>query len=376
MNLVNATSMEAGYTMAVRPDGRELLVVVVKGTFEIPLGGDVPKLARKQEPLVMTDVFTGEPGFSAPLYEIDFAPHKPRCDVLLNGTAYAPNGKPAERVTVSLRVGSWQKSFDVVGNRTWTQGVLSVKGTPPEPFTSMPISYNNAFGGIDKGKDDTEHDDYFLENHVGIGYHVRTSPKRLEGKPLPNTEETGNAVTRPDGKYRPMAFGPVGRAWQQRVQYAGTYDQQWLDNTFPFLPGDFRDEYYQAAPGDQWTDFPRGGEEVELVGLTPQGHTTFVLPTVRVPSTFIRRNGDRVDMMGTVDTLLIEPDEGRFMMTSRCALPLKKNIHEMMLAIVGTKPRSWYEDEGLQPPRSPGKRRVKSLDDMIKATRRHARVGG
>jgi len=31
MDLLNATKMQAGYTMGMKPDGRELLVVVVKG---------------------------------------------------------------------------------------------------------------------------------------------------------------------------------------------------------------------------------------------------------------------------------------------------------------------------------------------------------
>src|SRR5205823_6069892 len=116
MQLLNATKMQAGYTMGTQPDGRELLVVVVKGTFTIPEKKDQePVLAEEQVPLVMTDVFTGEPGFSTPMYEIDFAPRKPRCDVLLNGSAYAPDGKPIERLTVSLRVGGLTKSFDVVG---------------------------------------------------------------------------------------------------------------------------------------------------------------------------------------------------------------------------------------------------------------------
>ena len=35
MELLNATGMQAGYTMGMQPDGRELLVVAVKGTFTI-----------------------------------------------------------------------------------------------------------------------------------------------------------------------------------------------------------------------------------------------------------------------------------------------------------------------------------------------------
>ncbi len=369
MNLVNATKMEAGYTMGVQPDGRELLMVVVKGTFTIPDNGQELKLADEQTLLVMTDQFTGEPGFSAPLYEIDYAPRKPKCDILLNGSAYAPGGKPTKRVTVSLRVGDWSKSFDVVGNRFWKAGMLHTSNTAPEPFTTMPISYNNAFGGIDKGKDESEPDQYFLENHVGVGYHTRTASIDWNGKPLPNTEESGRVVTSPNNKYRPMALGPIGRAWQQRIQYGGTYDQNWLDNVFPFLPADFKEEYYQAGPSDQWVEYPQGGEEVELTHLTPGGSVAFKLPKMRVPVEFFRKNGEQVSMIGNNDTLLFEPDKERFTMSSRCTLPLKKNIHEMSQVVVGSKPRSWYEDEGLIAQRSSGKRRFTSLDELVKSQR-------
>src|SRR5579864_9830986 len=113
MELLNTTGMQAGYTMGMRPDGRELLVVVIKGTFTMPTGAEEPKLAEEQFPVVEADTFTGEPGLSAPIYESDYAPVKPRCDVLLLGSAYAQGGRPAERVTVSLRVGQIHKQFDV-----------------------------------------------------------------------------------------------------------------------------------------------------------------------------------------------------------------------------------------------------------------------
>src|SRR5262249_17449886 len=136
------------------------------------------------------------------------------------------------------------------------------------------------------------------------------------------------------GNYRPMAFGPIGRAWKQRVQYAGTYDQNWVDNVCPFLPSDFREEYYQAAPADQWIEYVQGGDTVELTNLTPQGTTAFVLPPLRVSVDFFRKTGKSILMPGAVDTLLLEPDLGRFTMSSRCTLPLKKNIHELQQAIV------------------------------------------
>ena len=149
MDLINATKMIAGYTMGMEPSGRELLVVAIKGTFSIPQDGSEPELLDELVPLVDADVYTGDPGFSAPLYEVDYAPHKQRCDVLLNGSAYAPNGRPAKKVPVRLRVGNMVKEFDVIGDRVWQVSKMGYTQSFPQPFTVMPISYDRAFGGSD-----------------------------------------------------------------------------------------------------------------------------------------------------------------------------------------------------------------------------------
>ena len=131
--------------------------------------------------------------------------------MLLNGSCHAPGGKPTTRVTVALQVGSLTKSFNVVGNRTYKAGLLYRTVGEPEPFTVMPISYNNAFGGVDKPDEDPKTHQWYPLNHAGVGYHPGVLPKALDGKPLPNTEEIGHAVSKSNGSYKPMAFGPVGR---------------------------------------------------------------------------------------------------------------------------------------------------------------------
>jgi len=330
VELINDTAMQAGYTVGLSPDGRELLVAVVKGTFAIPNSNEEwAKLATDQIGLVETDVFTGEPGFSAPLYEIDFAPRKPRCDIVLNGTAFAPGGKPAQRVRVSLQVGSLVKSFDVVGNRVWMAGSVYRAPTPPEPFTSMPISYNNAFGGVDKPDENPATHRWYLENHVGVGYHETVSAKNLDGKPLPNTEETRNGIRDPRGNYRPMAFGPIGRAWQPRVKYAGTYDNEWIDNVMPFLPADFDERYYQVAPPDQQLAYLKGGENVELINLMAKGHARFRLPRVGLALLFHSREGGVRETVPVIDTAIFEPDQRRVMLLWRSTHILRKNIFEI-----------------------------------------------
>ena len=52
MNLINATTMQAGYTLGREPSGREHIVVVVMGTFTLPSQGEEPQLAQEQMPLV------------------------------------------------------------------------------------------------------------------------------------------------------------------------------------------------------------------------------------------------------------------------------------------------------------------------------------
>ncbi len=140
MELINATRMIAGYNMGLEPSGRELLVVVIKGTFVLPKNGEPVRLADEQMPLIMADTFTGEPGFSAPVHEIDFAPRKHACDVLLTGHARAPGGRPITRMRAGLRVGPMEKVFDVVGDRVWQAGLSGIRAGEPQAFTEMPVS--------------------------------------------------------------------------------------------------------------------------------------------------------------------------------------------------------------------------------------------
>lgn len=260
MELVNQTTMQAGWTLGFEPDGRELLVVAVKGTFTMPFKGEEPALAEEQVPLTESDQFTGEPGFSATLYESDYAHRKPLCDVILNGSAYAPGGRPTTRVRVSMQVGEMKKSFEVMGDRAWQKGwFFGVKPSKPVPFTRLPITYDRAFGGADKDEKKQDKVETYAKNPIGVGYYPLTKKKVLVGKRLPNSCETGKAVAKTTGQYNPMSFGFLGRNFPPRPSFAGTYDQAWLDSRAPFWPTNFDYRYFQAAPPDQQISHPAGG---------------------------------------------------------------------------------------------------------------------
>ncbi len=372
MELLNATKMQAGYTMGMQPDGRELLVVVIKGTFAIPNAGEEPKLTDEQIPLIEADTFTGEPGLSAPVYESDYSPLKQRCDVLLLGSAYAPNAIPRERVKASLRVGRMYKEFDVVGNRTWIGDSFGTAATEPEAFTVMPISYDLAFGGLDNLNPDPAQHDAYLSNPIGRGFYSNSKGREINARPLPNTEEPSRPVKSPLEAYAPMGFGPIGRSWHPRAAYAGTYDQNWVDNVFPFLPADFDERYYQSAPLDQQIDYLQGGEDVWLVNLTPQGETSFRVPTLAVPVTFYFKNYEEKEVNAAGDTLIIEPDLGRITIVWRASVPLRRNIFEVAQVVAGRMPRGWYRARALGKTYYPS---LKALVDARRAERQEAGGG-
>lgn len=339
MDFVNRTNVAAGWTMGFDRDGRELIVVVIKATFAIPREGDEVELAEEQLPLIEADQFTGDPGLTAPLRESDYAHRKPMCDVLVSGSAYVPGGRKTPQLSAGVRIGPMVKTFNVIGNRVWRRGVLGVRATDPEPFDVMPVSYDNAFGGVDRGKGDSASVMTFLENPVGRGYcHYKDS---ADGKALPNTEELDRPVTDPSATYRPVALGPIGRSWRPRRDHIGTYDQQWLDNRAPFWPEDFDYRYFQAAPPDQQIPYPAGGEEVVLRNLTPDGYVAFRLPQRAMPVWFLHYRGKDKRVDSVLDSIVIEPDQGVFTLGWRTTLAMRRSCFDVKQIIAGEMSASW-----------------------------------
>jgi len=354
MELLNATKMIAGYAPGMLKDGRELLVVVVKGTFDLPRQGEVALLAAEQLPLIEADIFVGEPGLSAPFYESDYSPVKPFCDVILNGKAYAPGGQPVREVGVGVKVGRVAKAFHVVGDRVWQGSDAGVAPGTATPFVEKAFSYDVAFGGTDRfSEDESEHDAY-MANPNGVGYRKHLIKETIDGMPVPSTEERKNPVQSPTGDYVPMSLGPVGRSWPSRASFAGTYDDAWLADVFPFLPEDFDTRYFQCAPEDQQTDHLRGGEGVTLVNLTPDGRREFQLPRISVPITFFRHDDEQVNVEPLIDTLYFEPGNERFSMTWRANLPLKQNLFEVSQIVTGKMSRAWWRARALGKTYYPG----------------------
>src|SRR3954454_19043604 len=98
------------------PEGQHIFGVLVKRSYTI-----VPEKAcvraDKDHRLFPGDEHFGDPMNSTVEFETDFFPFKIATDVVLNGTAHAPRGRPTESFSASIRIGPVQKEVRVIGDR-------------------------------------------------------------------------------------------------------------------------------------------------------------------------------------------------------------------------------------------------------------------
>jgi uncharacterized protein YjbI with pentapeptide repeats len=235
---------------------------------------------------------------------------KARGEALCVGRAYPPGGQPARSCRVRMQVGEVDKTLVAVGDRVWDFNGSS----EPAPFTEMPIRWSHAYGG-----------EGFGENPVGKGHRPVTGADGQSVHALPNIEDPANLVRERDGTVRPAGYMPVDLTWSPRMARAGTYDDQWLKDSFPGLPPDGRWTIYNLAPEDQWVDgFFRGDESFLLENMHPtRPRIEGRLPgaVARVLVTQRDADGDSVKEIPTrLDTVWFFPDAERCVVIYRGTL--------------------------------------------------------
>jgi hypothetical protein len=102
MELINRSNFPAEVFTALDKSGREHLVIVAKATYRFA-GGSPPELTQQESrSIAVTDVFVGQPGLSAPLYEADLVLRKQKCDLIVDATAHTPGGRPVTVFRLAL----------------------------------------------------------------------------------------------------------------------------------------------------------------------------------------------------------------------------------------------------------------------------------
>jgi uncharacterized protein YjbI with pentapeptide repeats len=184
---------------------------------------------------------------------------KQNAELLVHGSCYSASHQAVEASRVSVSLGTISKELLVFGDRHWIQAMGIGWGvSDPIPFTQMPVSYANAFGG-------KEH----AANPVGIGI----DEVDLNGEPVipvPNIEYADQLIGSPTDRPPPASLNRTDILSEQRLSNAGTYDQNYLETRMPGFPDDLNYDYFNDAAKDQWTEgFFNGDENFEIRNMSP-----------------------------------------------------------------------------------------------------------
>jgi hypothetical protein len=335
LQLDNRTPYAAERTIVMDKIGEKSWVVVVKATYHVSPDGTT-ELSEAQQPPLYSAEHIQEPGTSSIRYEADLIPQKSATDVLVNGQAYAPAGKPAGAVDVGIRVGPVTKQLRIIGNRQWYRGVAGgLRPSSPARFERMPITYERAFGGWDKTDPDPAKQRLYSQNPIGSGF--ATKERHLEGHSLPNVEDPSHLISAWNDRPPAAGFGAIASYWSPRLEWGGTYDDAWMENKFPLLPDDFDNRFHHCAPLDQQVGgYLRGGEVVALENLTESGSLQFRLPKVFLSfSTIFGRQKD--EHRAALQTVVIEPDVPQVILVWQTSLACHHQLDDLDETIIREK---------------------------------------
>lgn len=299
----NRTDFTVHPQLLLGRDG-ERLTAMVKATYELPPGERALELAvpERMRPMWFADVPWGKPEISSISYPADICVHKPGTDVVIVAEAFAPGGRPVPSFDVLARVGKLEKAVKVFGLRVWEKNGSGISA--PEPIDRIEMRYEYAWGGSDVSDPKSVVEE--PRNPVGMG--VTRDPATLTHQPAPHIEDPAKRIHDRHTRPPPAGVGAIGRHWEPRRRFAGTYDKVWQELRAPLLPKDFDDRFNLCAtPGLGSTTPLVGGETVALLNLVPGGGATqFDLPRVGIEIEFQVKAREPVLVRPHLDTVLID----------------------------------------------------------------------
>ncbi|HWR53820.1 MAG TPA: DUF2169 domain-containing protein [Bryobacteraceae bacterium] len=194
-------------------------------------------------------------------------------DVLVMGSLWQPNAWPGLELTAEIRIGQrYLRRITAIGNRRWVRQNGWLVPGDPEPFVSMPLSYENAFGG----QAETDQGAFaWPANPSGKGFYL--TPERAEGQPLPNLEDPDHRITTTEDRPEPMATGPYPEGASLRVENALELD---LESDNPGIKRITPLAFNRAHPRMILApaNTPQPGELVEVTHASPHGPLQFPIP--------------------------------------------------------------------------------------------------
>lgn len=294
-------------------------MIVVKGTYDI-VDERRLSIAEEPEPITVTEEYAGDEASSSLLRAGDLAGFKPRADVAVIGTSYAPRLLAAPSWLTDVRIGDVRKTLRVYGRRTWhrSMGMFWQLGEP-EPTVEVPIRYELAYGGT---FDDGHETHVFERNPVGVGYTHGRIPRDHREIPAPQIEDARDPITELGKEHAPAGLGFIARSWEPRLARAGTFDERWEREKWPLPPDDWDDAFNNAAHPDLiYPGYLNGGEPFSALSMTPSGSLGFTVPSEKIDVRYRYRSGDIVTYGTNLDTFVVDLRTNKVLLTYRARLP-------------------------------------------------------
>lgn len=195
-------------------------------------------------------------------------------DVFVLGSAMHPDAGSGPTLDVEIRVGErFQRRIRVFGDRRWERGATGLVASDPEPFETMPLDYEHAFGGGIQ----TEYGEHTCGmNAVGKGYYL--DEEQAEGQPLPNLEDPEHLIASFEDKPDPVGTAPYPREGGLFANNAADFDLD--DPEFPTMtqlkPLVFNHAHPRMIIPPAAAPLP--GDEVVVTHVVPEGELRFGLP--------------------------------------------------------------------------------------------------
>ncbi|MDI1435957.1 DUF2169 family type VI secretion system accessory protein, partial [Polyangium sorediatum] len=281
-----------------------VFTVVCKATFSLAPG--TSPLAEDPEDIAAADEHWDDDTNRSLRVPSDVVPFKPRADVLLVGSAHAPQQVPARSVVARLLVGEVDKSIEVTQDRWFQPDGSLAEG---QRFTRMPLVFERAGGGPDTA------------NPVGVRAGWADAMGRVR---VPNITWPGVTLRAPSDFVEPVGFGPLAPAWPARRERLGalargSLPERWYES---HIPDGFDFRYFNAAPPDQQTDFIPPNARILLENLHPSVPRLVTSLPGLAPVFLVEGRGQGPQPM-RADTLWIDTDRLLCTLTFRAQIPIR-----------------------------------------------------
>lgn len=311
--LANATRFAARGIPNLSETGEDLLLVVVKGSFELTPSGGVVVAAEPNPVRLVDEPFDSEAVQSSLRYASDASLPKRGLDVVVVGDAVSP--EPVAAIDVEVQVGEHPAQLRVHGARYYDIGPVGVAIGGADAFERATLCYEKAYGGSSADNSLVE-----LRNPVGRG--VALSERELIGTLAPQLEHPARPHRLARDRHTPWSFGPLPSHWQPRAGFFGTLDEAWRKKRMPLPPTDYDCRFNNVAHSClQLAKAPAVGAPVAVAGMHAEGVVRFALPSFTLGLTGLYESGRR-SQRAVADTLMVEPNERRFELVARAVFPI------------------------------------------------------